>query len=166
MLRWRSNYNSFSYRFKIPLCNFKWVSRYENNHADSLINLGQPQSSSLDGKSLSRTSQIPVQQPIGEVLRFDTSPGLRDPIIAYLKDGTLLDDRAQARKLQHLVTRYILLGDVLYKKSYSSLHSDPYLKCCGPDEARKVMQEIHDGDYRNHAEGRFLAHKVNNQGYY
>jgi len=28
------------------------------------------------------------------------------------------------------------------------------------------MQEIHDGDYRNHAGGRFLTHKVMYQGYY
>jgi len=29
-----------------------------------------------------------------------------------------------------------------------------------------VMQEIHDGDYENHAGGYPLAYKVINQGYY
>jgi len=28
------------------------------------------------------------------------------------------------------------------------------------------MQKIHDGDCGNHLGGRFLAHKVINQGYY
>ena len=107
-----------------------------------------------------------VQQPTGEVLRLDTSPGWRSPIISYLKDRTLPDDRAEARKLQHMATRYILFGDILYKKSYSNLYPDPYLRCLDPVEARKVMQEIHDGDYGNHAGGRSLAHKVINQGYY
>ena len=107
----------------------------------------------------------PSNQLISEVLRLKTSPGLKDPIIAYLKDGTLPNDRVEAQKLQHLAIRYTLLGNVLYKRSYSNIHSDPYLRCLG-QEARKVMQEIHDGDCRNHSEGRSLTHKVINQGYY
>ena len=54
----------------------------------------------------------------------------------------------------------------MYKKSYSKLHSNPYLRCClRPDEAKKVMQEIHDGDYKNHVGGRSLTHKAINHGY-
>jgi len=58
--------------------------------------------------------------------------------------------------------RYTLLGDVLYKKSYSKLHAYPYLRYLGLDEARRVIQEIHDGNRGNHSGGRFLAHKVIN----
>ena len=61
-----------------------------------------------------------------------------------------------------MATRYELLEDILYKKSYSNLYTDPYLRCLGPEEARKVMQKIHDGDCGNHARGRSLAHKVIN----
>ena len=68
-------------------------------------------------------------------MRLDTSPGWRDPIIIYLKDMTLPDDKVEARKLQHLATRYTLLGDVLYKKSYFKLSSDPYLRCLGSDSS-------------------------------
>jgi len=39
-----------------------------------------------------------VQQPTRE-LHLDTSSGLRDPIITYLKNRTLPDDKAEARKL-------------------------------------------------------------------
>ena len=107
-----------------------------------------------------------IKQPIREILRFDTSLGWRDPIITYLKDGTLPNDKAEARKLQQLASMYTLLGDTLYKKSYSNLHPDSYLRCLGPDEAQRVMQEIHDGDCENHAGGYSLIHKVINQGYY
>ena len=55
---------------------------------------------------------------------MDTSPGWKDPIISYLKDGMLLDDKTETQKLQHMATRYILLRDILYKRSYSKLHSD------------------------------------------
>ena len=95
------------------------------------------------------------------MLRLDTSPRWRDPIIAYLKDGVLPDDKDEAQKLQHLATRYIFLGNVLYKKSYSKFHSDPYLRCLGPDKTKTVMQEIHD-DCGNHAGGMSLAHKAIN----
>jgi len=74
----------------------------------------------------------------------------------------LPEDKAEVQKLQHLATGYILLGGLLYKKSYSRLRNDPYLRCLRPEEARSVMQEIHDGDYGNHAGGRSLAHKAIN----
>jgi len=65
-----------------------------------------------------------------------------------------------------LTTRYILLRVLLYKKSYFKLKSNPYLRCLGPDEAKKVMQDIYDGDYGNRAGDWSLAHKTINQGYY
>ena len=77
-----------------------------------------------------------VHRPIGEVLRLDTSPGWKDPIITYLKDESLPDDRAEAHKLFYLATRCTLFGDVLCKKSYSKFYSDPYLRCFGPDETQ------------------------------
>jgi len=57
----------------------------------------------------------------------------------------------------------MLLGDVLYKKSYSKLHFDTYLRCLRLDKLKKVMQKIHDGDFRVHAGGHFL-HKAINEG--
>jgi len=65
-----------------------------------------------------------------------------------------------------MATLYVLLRDILYKKSYSNLHPNPYLRCLNPEEAQKVMQKIHDGDSGNHVGGCSLAHKVINQGYY
>jgi len=78
----------------------------------------------------------------------------------------LPDDRVQARKLQHLATIYTLFRDMLYKKSYFRLHFDPYLRSLSSNKARKVMQEIYNGNCENHVGGLFLAHKVINQGYY
>ena len=59
----------------------------------------------------------------------------------------------ETQKLLHLATRYTLLGDILYKKSYSKFHTDPYLRCLGPDETQRMLKEIHDGNYRNHSGG-------------
>jgi len=75
------------------------------------------------------------------------------PHISFLKDGTVPRDKAEAQNLQRLASRYILLGGLLYKKSYSKLHNNPYLRCLELEEARSVMQEIHDGDCENHVGG-------------
>jgi len=48
-------------------------------------------------------------------------------------------DKAEAQKLQQIATRYILIGELLYKKSYSSLHYDPYLRFLRLEEAKDVM---------------------------
>jgi len=80
---------------------------------------------------------LSVHRPIGEVLRLDTSPGWRDSIIVYLKDGSLSDNRVEAQILLHLATIYTLLGYVLYKKPYSKLSVDPYVRYFRPDKARR-----------------------------
>ena len=124
----------------------------ENNHTDSLANLGAATEFQFRREiPVEHITNPSVQQPIRESLRIDTSLEWRDLIIAYLKNGTLPDDMVEARKLQHLATRYTLLGDILYKKSYSNLHSDPYLRCLSLEKSRKVMEEIHNGDYENHS---------------
>jgi len=48
----------------------------------------------------------------------------------------------------------------------SGLHSDPYLRCFRPEEAKSTIQGIHDGDYENQMRDRSLTHKAINQGYY
>ena len=41
------------------------------------------------------------------------------PLIAYLRSGILLDRKDAARKLKVQASRFVLLGDVLYKKGFS-----------------------------------------------
>ena len=40
-------------------------------------------------------------------------------IIAYLKNGTLLEDRDESRRLKVWAARFVLIADVLYKKGFS-----------------------------------------------
>lgn len=83
-----------------------------------------------------------------------------DPIIQYLKDGTVPYDKNAASKLQYRAVYYTLVGDKLYKKGYF-----PYLRCLGPVKADYVLREIHEGVCRNFTAGRSLSHKVVRQGY-
>ena len=127
MLRWQRTYNwSLDWSLKIPRCTFKLFLSSENNHTDLLANLGQPHSFSSDGRFSSAYCQ-------SECLTTNwrgPSPWypsrVEGSFIAYLKDGMLSDDRAEAQKLLHLTTRYRFLRDILYEKFYFKLHADPW----------------------------------------
>ena len=41
------------------------------------------------------------------------------PIISYLKEGSLLEEKDKARKLRVKSARYVLMDEVLYKRGFS-----------------------------------------------
>ena len=84
------------------------------------------------------------------------------PIVAYLKDGRLLEGKEEARKLRIRSAMYVLIDEVLYKRGFSHL----YLRCLAPDEANYVLRKIHEGACGNYSGARALVHKVIRAGYY
>ena len=84
------------------------------------------------------------------------------PIMTYLKDGRLLEDKDKARNLRIKAARYVLIDKVLYKRGFSQ----PYLRCLALDESNYVLREVHEGACGNHSEARALVHKVVHAGYY
>ena len=89
------------------------------------------------------------------------APDWRSPIIEYLKSPTITTE-SESAKLRIRAARYILIDDVLYKKSFSL----PYLRCLGPEEAQYALREIHEGICGQHIGGRSLSYKALRQGYY
>ena len=83
------------------------------------------------------------------------APDWRSPIIEYLKN-LATDTKSESAKLRIRAARYILIDDVLYKKSFSL----PYLRCLGLDEAHYVLREIHEGICGNHLGSQSLSHKT------
>ena len=41
------------------------------------------------------------------------------PIVVYLKDGRLPEDRDEARRLRIKAAKYVLIDEVLYKRGFS-----------------------------------------------
>ena len=89
-------------------------------------------------------------QEIGSEINWTT------PIASYLKNGVLPDEKEAARKLKVRASRFVLIKDVLYKRSFSR----PYLRCLGNEEADYVMREIQEGICGNHSESRSLVYKL------
>ena len=110
-----------TWKSKFSHCNFIQVSISKNCHTDSLAMLAS-------SVNFQFRCEIPIEYIMKpsihksneKVLCLDISLGWRDPITVYLKDGTLSRDKAETQKLQHLAIRYILLRDLLYKKSIPS----------------------------------------------
>lgn len=83
-------------------------------------------------------------------------------IMKYLQIGKLPENDKNAHKIRVQTTRFTLIGDNLYSRSFGR----PYLKCMSNLEAQYILAELHEGIYDNHAGGRTLAYRAHSQGYY
>ncbi|GKV33125.1 hypothetical protein SLEP1_g41667 [Rubroshorea leprosula] len=91
-----------------------------------------------------------------------STPSWTDPIVSFLGDETVPTDKQEKMRLRKKASRYTLVNDVLYKRSFSLL----LLRCLNPYEAEYALREVHEGVCGNHIGARTLAHKVLRQGYY
>ena len=83
------------------------------------------------------------------------------PIVRYLKEGWLPNDKMEERKIQIKAAHFVIIDDVLYRQRYSL----PYLRYASSEEVDYVLHEIHEGICGNHARARSLAGKVLRVGY-
>ena len=79
-----------------------------------------------------------------------------DPIIAYLKNGELPEEKMVAHILLLKITCYVLYDNKLYRRGYSM----PLMKCTLPTEARNIIWNIYEGICGNHDGGQSLAFKA------
>ena len=84
------------------------------------------------------------------------------PIVSFLQDGHLPLDAEEAKKIKKRVARFTILNDTLYKRGFSM----PYLKCVSEDEAKYILEEVHEGVCRDYVGPRSLVSKVIRTGYF
>jgi len=146
-------------------------------HLDSLDFMQIPQAKNSEANFLARlassndynvTSELCVEirgqsSTKGEqIMKIKERDKWMIPIIRYLKEGLLLENKTKARKIQIRAACFIIIDDILYRRGYSL----PYLRCASLEEADYVLHEIHDGNYGNHAGVRSLAGNALKAGYY
>ena len=83
-------------------------------------------------------------------------------IISFLLDGHFPQDTDEARKIRKRAARFTVLNDTLYKRGFSM----PYLKCVDQDDAKYILEEIHDRVCGDHTGPRSLVSKVIRTGYF
>ena len=79
-------------------------------------------------------------------------------IMRFLELGAYPDgfDKRERHSIRMMATQYILCGGQLYRRSYDGIH----LWLLKKKEAEKVMEEVHQGIYGPHMNGRMLAKKI------
>nr|GEZ71079.1 reverse transcriptase domain-containing protein [Tanacetum cinerariifolium] len=92
----------------------------------------------------------------------EEGPTWMTQLVDYLKEGILLGDEKEARKLRLKSRQYELMKGVLYRRSFLT----PWLRCVRPLQADYVMREIHEGSCSMYAGPRSVVAKAIRLGYY
>ncbi|XP_075670393.1 uncharacterized protein LOC142640193 [Castanea sativa] len=140
---------------------FVQIPQAKNAEADFLARLASSNDYNVASKLCVEIRGQPSTK--GEqVLKIKEQDEWMTPIICYLKEGWLPEDKTEARKIQIRAARFVIINDVLYRQGYSL----PYLRCTSFKEADYVFCKIHEGICGNHAGVRSLAGKVLKAKYY
>ncbi|PON74713.1 hypothetical protein PanWU01x14_047720 [Parasponia andersonii] len=105
----------------------------------------------------------PLETSACHVFATDSADeGWMKPITQYLVLGNLPADPQEARSIRLKAVRYSMVGGRLSRRSMMG----PMLRCVGPIEGQKLMEDIHEGAYGNHSGGHSLTHKALMTGYF
>ena len=141
------------------------IPREQNSHADFLTMLATSLESSLPRVVVVEemdTSSL-TEAPSARVCSLHVGPSWMNPIITFLKRGSLLEDKFEAEKVRRAAPRYWLSEkQKLYKRSYLG----PYLLCVHPEAMEPLLEELHEGICWSHTGGRSLAYRALTQGYW
>jgi hypothetical protein len=139
-----------------------------NAHPNSLARLGsgtdeEIEASELQVHTLHQPSiiQLVNVMPV-QVAKSSEFLEWAEEVIQYLKEGKLPEDKKKSRQVQMRSSRYIMIGNTLYKRGYTL----SLLKCILKADANYVLRDIHEGVCGSHTGRRMLAHKAIKSGYY
>ncbi|XP_072071625.1 uncharacterized protein [Arachis hypogaea] len=113
----------------------------------------------------SALSQLTLKKPSIELLSITSINHLRDwrtPFLEYINTGIVPRDELNPQHFRRKASLYTNIAGELYRRSFSQ----PLLKCLNKDEAKEVMDEVHEGVCGNHIGGRALAAKIIRTEYY
>ena len=79
-----------------------------------------------------------------------------DPILNYLRDGSLPPERKEAKSIIYKAANYTIIDGVLYKRGFSF----PLLRCLRPEEGLRVLEDLHAGECNNHVKAQSLYIQV------
>ena len=100
---------------KFKEASFLQVLRKENKEVDALAK------AALVDRSVDEYDKVQYMPSIDlpEVHQIEEEENWTTLIVAYLRDGSLLEDRDKAKKLRVKAAKYVLIDKVLYKRGFS-----------------------------------------------
>ena len=128
---------------KFKEVDFVQIPREENMEANTLAN----EASANEAMDEFNEIQYMLSIDFPKVQQIENKGNWMTPIVTYLKDRRLPEEKDKAKKVRVKSARYVLMDKVLYKRSFSQ----PYLRCLAPKEANYVWREIHEGACGNHS---------------
>ena len=126
---------------------FVQIPREENEYADRLAKAAFAEFMSTSKQVLSFVQTSSLIDDGAQMQEVNFEENWTTPLIAYLRSGILPDGKDATRKLKVQASRFVLLGDVLYRRGFSR----PYLRCLSHGEADYVMREVHESICGNHS---------------
>ena len=98
-----------------------------------------------------------------QIHQIRVGPSWMDPIVLFLKEDILLEEKGEADKVQRKAPQFWLSEDQkLYKRSFFGL----YLLCVHPEAVDPLLEELHERICESHTGGRSLSLKALTQGYW
>jgi hypothetical protein len=140
------------------------IGREHNSHADILAKLATALESDIQRTVCIETLDRPSFQNQGiSICSISNQPSWMDPILSYLMDNKLPEDRKEAKMIKRKAPKYWVSKEgLLYRRSFTG----PYLLCVHPEKIHNFLFEIHEGICGSHTGGRSLAHRAISQGYW
>ena len=132
---------------------------------DSLATLATSSAQSLPWVILIEDLWQPteVRGEMARVHQVKVGPSWMDPIILFLREDVLSEDKSKVNKVRRKSPRFWLSEDQkLYKRSFFG----PYLLCIHPEALELLLEELHEGICGSHTGGKSLSHRVITQGYW
>ncbi|KAA3478347.1 RNA-directed DNA polymerase (Reverse transcriptase), Ribonuclease H [Gossypium australe] len=146
---------------------FCYLPREENQMADALATLASM-------IKVNKAEEVkPIQMSIYEAPAHccnideeeerDSHPWYHD-VLRYVKDREYPDQATEndKRTLRRLANDYVLDGEILYKRRKDQV----LLRCVDAVEAKKILEEVHEGVCGTHANGFTMARQIMRFGYY
>ena len=149
---------------KFEFFDFSHIPRSGNTHVDSLATLATSSAQDLPQVILVEDlcTPTPIRRDLLQVHQIKVGPSWMDPILLFLKNDILPEEKLEDEKVQRKAPRFWLSEDKnLYKRSFSR----PYLLCVHPEASESPLEELHEGIYGSHTGGRFSSHRAITQGY-
>ena len=130
-----------------------------NIHADSLTTLATSSAQSLPWVILIEDLCKPIEETgkAVHVHQVRVGPSWMDPIVLFLREDILPNDKIEADKVRRKAPRFWLSED---QKLYNRSFFGPYLLYIYPEASKLLLEELHEGICGSHIGGRSLSHRA------